>query len=66
MTLRQIRDCEGQRRWQLDTNFIGSKKHMGNTCVPQAALGTVSFHFFLLIQLNFFNTPHVLTSSVRD
>lgn len=47
MTLRQIRDCEGQRRWQLDTNFIGIKKHMGNTGVPQAALGTVSF--FIII-----------------
>lgn len=46
MTLRQIRDCEGQRRWQLDTNFIGRKKHMCNTCVPQATLGTVSFLFF--------------------
>lgn len=63
MTLRQIRNCE-----ELDTNFVGSKKRMGNTCVPQAALGTVFsiFKFFLLIQLNFFNTPHILTLSVWD
>lgn len=49
MILRQMRDYEGQKRWQLDTSFIGSKKHMGNTCVPQTALGTVSFLFFLVV-----------------